>query len=51
MGLRESIRKILQNEDELTEIVQLVGRDSLSEDQKAVLKVSYFSIQSASKTY
>jgi V-type H+-transporting ATPase subunit A len=40
MGLRESIRKILQNEDELTEIVQLVGRDSLSEDQKAVLKVS-----------
>ena len=40
MGLRESIRKILQNEDELPEIVQLVGRDSLSEDQKAVLKVS-----------
>ena len=40
MTLRESIKKILQQEDELTEIVQLVGKDSLSEDQKAVLKVS-----------
>ena len=40
MGLRESIRQILQAEDELTEIVQLVGKDSLSEDQKAVLRVS-----------
>ncbi len=34
------MRQILQAEDELTEIVQLVGKDSLSEDQKAVLKVS-----------
>ena len=41
MGLRESIKKILQQEDELTEIVQLVGKDSLSEDQKAILRVSY----------
>jgi V-type H+-transporting ATPase subunit A len=40
MPLRESIKKILQQEDELTEIVQLVGKDSLSEDQKAVLKTS-----------
>jgi V-type H+-transporting ATPase subunit A len=40
MGLRESIRQILQAEDELTEIVQLGGKDSLSEDQKAVLRVS-----------
>ena len=40
MGLRERLRQILQAEDELTEIVQLVGQDSLSEDQKAVLKVS-----------
>jgi V-type H+-transporting ATPase subunit A len=40
MPLREAIKKILQQEDELTEIVQLVGKDSLSEDQKAVLKVS-----------
>ena len=39
MGLKESIRKILQQEDELSEIVQLVGKDSLSEDQKAVLRV------------
>jgi len=40
MTLRESIKKILQQEDELTEIVQLVGKDSLSEDQKAVLKTA-----------
>jgi V-type H+-transporting ATPase subunit A len=40
MGLRENIRQILQAEDELTEIVQLVGKDSLSEDQKAVLKTA-----------
>ena len=40
MSLRERMRQILQAEDELTEIVQLVGKDSLSEDQKAVLKVS-----------
>ena len=42
MGLREKLRQVLQAEDELTEIVQLVGKDSLSEDQKAVLKVSIF---------
>lgn len=40
MGLREKLRQILQAEDELTEIVQLVGKDSLSEDQKAVLKTA-----------
>jgi len=40
MVLREAVRKILQQEDELTEIVQLVGQDSLSEDQKAVLFVA-----------
>lgn len=39
MPYREAVKKILQQEDELTEIVQLVGKDSLSEDQKAVLKV------------
>ena len=39
MPLKEAIKKILQQEDELTEIVQLVGKDSLSEDQKAILKV------------
>jgi len=40
MILREGLKKILQQEDELTEIVQLVGRDSLSEDQKAILKTA-----------
>merc|ERR1712226_256788 len=40
MVLREEIRKILQLEDELTEIVQLVGKDSLSEDQKSVLRTA-----------
>lgn len=40
MPLREAVKKILQQEDELTEIVQLVGKDSLSEDQKAILKVT-----------
>lgn len=40
MNLRKEMRKILQQEDELVEIVQLVGRDSLSEDQKCVLKTA-----------
>ena len=40
MVLREAILKILQQEDELTEIVQLVGKDSLSEDQKSILKTA-----------
>lgn len=40
MVLRESLKRILQQEDELTEIVQLVGKDSLSEDQKAILKTA-----------
>lgn len=30
--LKKTIRKILQMEDELNDIVQLVGKDSLSED-------------------
>ena len=33
-------KKILQEEEDLTEIVQLVGKDSLTEDQKAVLEVA-----------
>lgn len=40
MVLREGLKKVLQQEDELAEIVQLVGKDSLSEDQKAILRVS-----------
>ncbi len=38
--LKTKFREILQEEDDLTEIVQLVGKDSLSEDQKAVLEVN-----------
>lgn len=30
----------MQEEEDLTEIVQLVGKDSLSEDQKAVLEIA-----------
>jgi F0F1-type ATP synthase beta subunit len=44
MRLKTRIREILQEEEDLTEIVQLVGKDSLSEDQKAVLEVSYSSL-------
>lgn len=40
MRLKTSIKEILQEEEDLTEIVQLVGKDSLSEDQKTVLEVS-----------
>ena len=32
--LRNVARDVLQQEKDLSEIVQLVGRDSLSEDQK-----------------
>lgn len=38
--LRTKFKEILQIEEELNEIVQLVGRDSLSEDQKLVLEVA-----------
>jgi len=38
--LRNSARQILQEDNSLSEIVQLVGRDSLSEDQKVVLEVA-----------
>jgi len=37
---RQKFRQILQEEEELNEIVQLVGRDSLSEDQKLTLEVA-----------
>merc|ERR1711990_860158 len=40
MALKKTTRKILQQEDKLVEIVQLVGKDSLSEDQKAILKTA-----------
>merc|ERR1712190_262069 len=34
------MKEILQKEDDLQEIVQLVGKDSLSEDQKCTLEVA-----------
>lgn len=38
--LRNIARDVLQQEKDLSEIVQLVGKDSLSEDQKVVLEVA-----------
>jgi V-type H+-transporting ATPase subunit A len=40
MKVKTRIREILQEEEDLTEIVQLVGRDSLSEDQKTALEIA-----------
>lgn len=40
MRYKAAMKQILQEEGDLTEIVQLVGKDSLSEDQKCVLEVS-----------
>jgi V-type H+-transporting ATPase subunit A len=39
-NLRKKCSDILQTEDELTEIVQLVGKDSLAESDKIVLEVA-----------
>lgn len=39
-NLRATARQILQVEDSLQETVQLVGKDSLSEDQKVVLETA-----------
>merc|ERR1711937_827897 len=38
--LQQKVKEILQKEDDLQEIVQLVGKDSLSEDQKVALEVA-----------
>lgn len=38
--LRNQARNIMQQEDNLSEIVQLVGKESLSEDQKVVMEVA-----------
>merc|ERR1712032_969311 len=38
--LQQSMKQILQKEDDLQEIVQLVGKESLSEDQKVTLEVA-----------
>lgn len=38
--LQQSVREILQKEDDLMEIVQLVGKDSLAEGDKVTLEVA-----------
>jgi len=38
--LQQKFKEILQKEDDLQEIVQLVGKDSLSEDQKVTLETA-----------
>merc|ERR1719198_33067 len=38
--MRTVIKEILQTEDDLTEIVQLVGKDSLAESDKLILEVA-----------
>ena len=38
--MRQTIKEILHEEVELNEIVQLVGKDSLSEDQKLTLDIA-----------
>jgi len=40
MRFKDGIKNILQEENDLIEIVQLVGKDSLGEDQKATLDVA-----------
>lgn len=40
VDLRVKIAEILQKEAELTDIVQLVGKDSLSEDQKLIMETA-----------
>lgn len=40
MKFKVKIKEILQEEEKLTEIVQLVGKDSLTEDQKAILEIA-----------
>jgi len=40
VSLRTKCKEILQNEDELTEIVQLVGKDSLAEGDKITLELA-----------
>merc|ERR1712207_90237 len=38
--LQQKVKEILQKEDDLQETVQLVGKDSLSEDQKCTLEIA-----------
>ncbi len=43
ISIRTKIKKIFQMEDDLTQIVQLVGKDSLNESDKVTLTVSWLS--------
>jgi V-type H+-transporting ATPase subunit A len=36
------MKRILQDEEDLTEVVQLIGKDSLSEDQKLILDIAKY---------
>lgn len=38
--MRQTLKEVLHEEVELNEIVQLVGKDSLSEDQKLTLDIA-----------
>jgi len=40
INLRTKCQEILQNEEDLTEIVQLVGKDSLAESDKIILEIA-----------
>jgi V-type H+-transporting ATPase subunit A len=40
VGLRTKVKEILQMEEDLTEIVQLVGKDSLGESEKITLEIA-----------
>jgi len=40
VALRTKVKEILQMEDDLTEIVQLVGKDSLGESEKITLEIA-----------
>jgi len=42
LGVRKVVREVLQKEDDLNEIVQLVGKDSLAEADKIVLETARF---------
>ena len=45
MKFKSTIKQLLQEDEDLTEIVQLVGKDSLSEIQKTVLEVARIVIE------
>eukprot|EP00891_Asterochloris_glomerata_P006726 jgi/Astpho2/6726/fgenesh1_pm.00102_%23_9_t len=42
VNIRKTVREVLQKEDDLNEIVQLVGKDSLAEEDKIILETARF---------